>query len=129
MAYPEAWLKSKMESATGCSVFPLVVPEGASPPFVVYVRSGTERERTLNDYVGDPQGTFPVTIYADAYIQTKEIADQIRAAVVSFQGTESGVEIIEVALADESDETPEFFDGRDTPTYVLTQTYFIRWKD
>lgn len=129
MAYPEAWFKATAEEATGRDAYPLVVPEGTSPPFIVYTRSGTQFERTLEDYVGGPQATFNVAVYADGYTQAKEIADQIRSACVAFQGVAHGVEIVEVALADEADADPEFMEGRDTPTYVVVQDYFIRWKD
>lgn len=130
MAYPEAWLKATIEDAAGCSAFPLVVPEGTVPPFVVYNRASTDRERTLDDYYGDPQGTFNVEIYADGYIQAKQIADNVRAACHAFQGVSSdGVEIVESLLASEADGDPEFMEGRDTPTYVIVHEYFIRWKD
>lgn len=129
MAYPEAWLKATMETGAACPAFPLVVPEGTVPPFVVYARTATERERTLTDYVGDPQGTFNVEVYADGYVQAKQIADSVRAACHGFQGTAEGVEIVEALLANESDGDPVFMDGRDTPTYAIVQEYFIRWKD
>ena len=129
MAYPEAWLKATMETAASCDAFPLVVPEGTAPPFVVYSRTATERERTLGDYVGDPQGTFNVEVYADGYAQAKQIADSIRGSCHGFQGTAEGAEIVEVLLANESDGDPVFMEGRDTPTYAIVQEYFIRWKD
>lgn len=129
MAYPEGWLKQAMEAAAGCSVYPLVVPEGAAPPYIVYGRASTERERTLGNYIGQPQGSFNVEVYADGYIQAKQIADAIRGACHGFQGVADGVEIVEAQLADEADGSPEFLEGRDTPTYLISQTFFIRWND
>lgn len=129
MAHPEGWLKTAIEGAANLNAYPLVVPEGQEPPYVVYFRSQTARERTLDNYTGTPEASFPVSVYSDGYMQGKQIADSIREACHAFQGAYEGTVIEECSLVSESDGEPEFMDGRDKPTYVVEQEYFIRWKE
>jgi hypothetical protein len=128
MPYPEKWLKSALE-ASEVDAFPLVVPEGTEPPFIVYSRTGTARERDLDGTVGSPVGTFQVEIYADGYLESKEIADLVRAQANNFSGSADGVTIQWSHLAEESDGDPVFLDGRDRPTYLVQQTFEITWEE
>lgn len=128
MPYPEAWLKDAIEEAD-VDAFPLTVPESTLPPFVVYARTGTARERDLDGTVGSPVGTFLVEIYTDGYLEGKELADAIRAQVNNFSGSAGGVTIQWSHLAEEADGDPVFLDGRDKPTYLVQQTLEITWQE
>ena len=129
MASPEAWLRSAIEEAAGCPAYPLQAPETLAPPFVLYSRTATERERDLEGSVGAPRGTFAVEVYADGYADGKALADLVRGAVNNFSGTEDGATIEDVELNEEADSDPVFFDGRERPTYVISQTYTITWQE
>jgi hypothetical protein len=76
-----------------------------------------------------PTGSFTVEIYAEAYMQAKSLADSVRSALVSFNGTASGATITSVLLDDERDGDPVFFNGQDKPTYLVEHTYLIRWTE
>lgn len=128
MPYPEAWLKDAIEAAD-VDAFPLTVPEGTLPPFVVYSRTGTVRERDLEGSVGSPVGTFSVEIYADGYLDGKQLADAVRAQVNNFSGSAGDVTIQWSNLAEEADGDPVFLDGREKPTYLVQQTYEITWQE
>ena len=47
-AYPEVWLASAVNAATGVDAHPVMAPEDAVFPFVVYQRTGTERPLAIN---------------------------------------------------------------------------------
>jgi hypothetical protein len=128
MASPEAWLRGAIEDAAECNAYPVQIPEGAAPPFVRYAREGTERVRGL-DGSGSPVGEFLIEIYADSYLQTKTLADAVRAALVNFNGEAEGCTIDDVRLSDEKDGDPIYMDGRDVPTYMVEQTYSIFWQE
>ena len=129
MPVPEIWLKSAIEEATDLLAYPLVVPEGAALPWIVYGRNATQRDLVLGGVSNVPMGTFDVAVYADSYADAKGYADEIRAAVNNFNGTVGDLTIEAVMLTDERDGDPVFFDGRDVPTYAVQQTYTIRWQE
>jgi hypothetical protein len=129
MASPEAWLRVAIEEAADCPAYPLVAPETLAPPYVVFSRTGTARERNLDGSVGAPVGTFAVEVYADGYADCKALADLVRSAVNDFSGEAEGSTIDDVELTEEADGDPVLFDGRERPTYVVSQTYVIRWQE
>lgn len=132
MPFPEQWLKAAVEAAAGCSAFPLIAPESAALPYVVYSRIGTARESIMAGPTPvnvNPAGTFAVEIYAATYTAAKTLADAARAGLHNFTGTASGVTIRLALLVEEADGDPVIFDGQDKPTYVVEHTYQIRWQE
>lgn len=132
MPYPEAWIKSAVEDAAACPAYPLIAPEAAPLPYVVYGRQATAREAVMPESFGiqiTPVGTFAIEVYAATYTAAKGIADEIRQALHNFNGIASGVTICLSLLTDERDGDPVFFDGQDTPTFTIEQTYSIRWQE
>ena len=65
MAYPEKWLRSKLDEATTAGIHPILAPQNAPFPLVVYRRTGTRRERDMIGNVGRPIATFSVSIVAE----------------------------------------------------------------
>jgi hypothetical protein len=122
-------MKSAIENATSALAYPQVVPESASTPFVVYARVGTARDVSMPVGAVSPVGTFTVEIYAETYSLVKSLADSVRVALSSFNGTASGATITSVLLQDERDGEPVFFNGQDKPTYMVEHTYIIRWTE
>lgn len=132
MAFPEQWAKAAIEAAAGCSAFPLIAPESAALPYVVYGRIGTSRESIMagaTPVTVNPAGTFQVEIYAATYFGAKTLADAVRLALHNFNGTASGVTIRQCLLLEERDGDPVFFDGQDKPTFMVEHTYQIRWQE
>ena len=60
MATPEKWLRSAIVGATTAGVYPVMAPQNASLPIVVYRRSGTTRSRNIQSQTGMPVATFSV---------------------------------------------------------------------
>jgi hypothetical protein len=129
MAFPEKWLRSRLDSATTAGIHPVLAPLNAATPLVVYRRNGTRRERTLAGNVGRPVATFSVSIVADTYSQAKQIADDIRLAVDNFTGQSEGVTIVNVALASESDNMERPLEGQSKPLYRVDQVYEVRYHE
>jgi hypothetical protein len=128
MPSPEAWLRGAIEDAAGCPVYPVQAPEGAYPPYVTYMRGGTERARGL-DGTSSPVGDFSIEIWCDSYADGKTRADGVRQALVNFSGTESGCTINDVKLTDEKDGDAVYVESRDIQTSVIEQNYSIYWQE
>lgn len=129
MASPEGWIRNAIEDGAGCPAYPVAAPGNAAPPYVLYSRNGTDRERNLDGSVGSPVGDFAIEIYSDGYLQGKGLADLVRAALNDFSGEADGATIDHVDLTEESDGSPIYLDGRDVPTYVISQSFTIRWQE
>lgn len=129
MPYPEQWLRVSLEAAAGCRVFPVMAPENSLPPFVIYQRNSTVRERILLRNACVPVATFAVSVYADTYLEGKAIADRLRLAVDNFKGTAEGITIERAFLTDESDGEPVDFAGEGKPTYAVQMLFEVRFQE
>jgi hypothetical protein len=129
MAYPEKWLKNRLDTATTAAVHPILAPQNAAFPLVVYRRTGTRRERNLRGNVGRPVATFSVVVVAETYSQVKDISDSIRLTVDNFTGSFSGVTIDNTSLVSESDNMERPNEGQATPLYRVDQVYEVRYHE
>ena len=128
MAFPEAWLVDAINS-TGAKGFPLLVPEQLEPPFVVYQRTGTEREYDLEGPTTPAVATFDLMVYADTYLDVKEWANRVRLAVHNFTGLANDVNIQWTAITGETDDDPVDFAGEGKPTYVVNLTLEVSYEE
>jgi hypothetical protein len=136
MSAPQVWLRSAIEAAAECDAYPVQAPADAAPPYVIYERTSTAREQILADTLDSPgAGTatpptagMTVLVYVDDYVQVWERADAIAAAIHGFAGEHEGTVIESALVVDAKDTSPEYIDGRDTPTYVVEMTVEVRWS-
>lgn len=129
MASPEKWLRNAITSATTAGVHPVLAPQNASFPLVVYRRSSTKRERGLTGNFGVPVATFSVSIVAATYSEVKDIADSIRCSVDNFTGDFNGVKIVLTALTAEQDNMERPPEGQAKPLYRVDQVYDVRFQE
>lgn len=129
MAYPEKWLRSALDSATSAGVHPILAPQNAPFPLVVYRRTGTRRERDMLGNVGRPVATFSVSIVCETYGEAKEIANSVRLAVDNFTGDFSGLKIVSTALVSEADNMERPAEGQAKPLYRVDQVYEVRFHE
>lgn len=130
--FVEGWLRDTIEAAAGCSAYPMSVPEAVAPPFVMYGQAGQEDLETLDEGFGAATlvtGTFSVMVFADGYLQAKQAARLIRAAIRNFAGSAGDLKIHASQITGQQDGDPVYLDGRDVPTYVVEQTYAITWEE
>lgn len=137
MAAPHVWLKEMIEAATTKTAWPVGMTGTEGPPFVIYVRESTSREQMLAETFDTtpetdqvpPVARFTVATYADDYVQAWTIAGQITAAIHKYAGTAHGTTVVSCIVADEKDGSPDYLDGRETPTYTVEQSVEIRWDE
>ncbi len=131
MLAPEAWLWKAIETATGVPTHPAYVPRGAVPPYVVFARGGTLRERHVRGNAGVPIASITAMAVAPNYLDAKQLANRVRLAVDGKTvATEDGSPwIMSVALTDEADADPELYAGDDHPTYAVNLTFDVRFTE
>lgn len=129
---PEAFLYQQLIRHTGVAmevgfrVYPMVAPQGAALPLVVYQRTATERPQSLAGNVGNPVVTLQVTTYGTSYTATKHIARMVRLAVDGYTGTVSNVTIQRTTLTGEADGMELPADDQMLPYYNVQQTFEFR---
>ena len=129
MAFPEKWLRSRLDASTTAGIHPVLAPQNAAFPLIVYRRTGTRRERNLMGNVGRPVATFSVSIVSYTYTEAKEIAYSVRLGVDNFTGTANSVTIVNTALVSEADNMERPLEGQAKPLYRIDQIYEVRYHE
>lgn len=118
-------------AVAGFRVYPMLAPASAAVPFVVYERTGIERNATLGAVgaVGVPLVTVGLTIYGVSYAECRELADICRDSLDGWGGTSYGIEVKRVTLDLESDGLAQLDGGELPPVYQVTQSYDVLWQE
>lgn len=129
---PEAFLYQRLTSQTavssliGSRVYPLIAPQGAPLPLVVYQRVSVDRPQSLTGNVGNPVVTLQLTSYGTSYTNVKAIARAVRLTVDGWTGTTAGVTIQRTTLVTEADGVDVPQDDQMLPYYSVNQTFAFR---
>ena len=134
---PHNWLKAAIETAAGCTAWPVEMTGGGDPPYVIYAREQTTREQLLEDTFDatpetdqiEPVARYTVVVYADSYVQVWQIAGAITAAIHKFAGTAHGETIKHCLVLDERDGDAGYLEGREQPTYTVELAVEIRFSE
>lgn len=117
----------------GRPVYPVFAPEYENLPFVIYQRTGTSRERPMQQPGLGPIGTFQVTVYSTTYSEAREISDSIRKTLDDFTGPygqpDDNVNVFYAHLVDEADGDPVQFEGESKPSYSAVSIYNIKYEE
>jgi hypothetical protein len=127
MSRPEYFIRDKVGGVL--PAYPIMAPEGVRPPYALYGRMNTNRERTMKAQALVPKCDFRVEIYATTYADVKDAADQIRVATDNFTGTWDGCEIMECYLTEEADGAAIEYEGETKPAYTVELTFAIRYRE
>jgi hypothetical protein len=136
---PESWLYEAIEAAAGSGVeaYPVSYTGGGEPPYVVFQRASTQPQLVLQDELSETpeldafprQATYTVEIYADGYLEAREIAQAVSDALHRFTGPMDYLTIEHCLLMDDRDSAAVYLEGREVPTYIVEQTYQIAWSE
>lgn len=83
-------------------VYPVLAPDDADAPYIVYRRMGTPRAETMQG-AGTPDPRFRFKCWASNYEQAIVLADAVRARMDGQRGEWGGIHVQRVKLEDESD--------------------------
>ena len=127
MSRPEYFVRDML--STVLPTYPMMAPEGVRPPYAVYGRQNTQRERYMADSALVPKSDFGVAIFAPTYANVKDLADAVRRAMDNFTGTHDGCEILECFLTEEADGSAIEYEGETKPSYTVEMTFAIRFRE
>jgi hypothetical protein len=135
MKSPEAVLRSALVASAsvsaivGSRIYPILAPQTAALPFIVWRRSGISREHTLAGPMGVPTVSVEMQLLANTYEQARELADKVRVVLDGYGATLNNTEVKHVSLEQESDDFVQLAGGDLPPVYQVTQTYNILWQE
>lgn len=66
------------------STYPTNAPQDASGPYLVYLRMGTEEDKTYDGFSGDGSLSFMFSIMAQRYETMKDITDRVTELIKSW---------------------------------------------
>jgi hypothetical protein len=135
MKSPETVLRSALVASAnvsalvGSRIYPILAPQTAALPFIVWRRSGISREHTLAGPMGVSTVSVEMQLLAATYEQARELADRCRLVLDGYGATLNNTEVKHVSLEQESDDFVQLAGGDLPPVYQVTQTYNILWQE
>lgn len=132
---PEAVLRAALADSpafailAGSRIYPTLAPADTALPFVVWRRTGIEREQTLGNPMGTPKVTVDYEIYGTTYESARTVADTMRTILDGYGGTVQNVEVKQVSLENETDGFALLQGDQAPPSFSVTQTYDILWQE
>jgi hypothetical protein len=118
-----------VSALVGSRIFPILAPQTAALPFIVWRRSGISREHTLSGPMGVPTVSVEMQLLATTYEQARDLADKVRVVLDGYGGSLNNTEVKHVSLEQESDDFVQLAGGDLPPVYQVTQTYNILWQE
>ncbi|MEH7503287.1 DUF3168 domain-containing protein [Neobacillus drentensis] len=93
MNFEEA-LKSELNSITGLEdkVFPVFAEEGIKPPFVIYVSSEGQQDKTLDGYLISKEIECEIHVIHSNYSKMKNLTKDALSKLQTFYGRAIGVD-------------------------------------
>lgn len=82
-----------LEDGTGF-VFPTNAPEGATKPYLVYVRINTNKTKTLEGYTGNEALSYMFSVMATRYGDMTRLRKKVENLLLSLPGKEIGTQKI-----------------------------------
>lgn len=88
----------------GDRVFPNAVPQGSEYPAIDYEQTSGIRDQVMDGPTGLVSSIFDIRCKGKTYIETRTLADAVRARLDGFAGTIDGQIISSASVTDEYDE-------------------------
>jgi hypothetical protein len=92
-------------------IFPEEVPQKQSLPAVTYILISDSKIHTLTEQLNIERPNYQLTVYALTKAGARAVADQIKIALVDYQGSLSGVTIQKIELQTEMTSLEKSADG------------------
>ena len=120
---------ASVTSHVGHRVYPHLAPAVDDMPFISWRRVSIRREQTLSNPMGVPFVQVEYLIFAESYLESRQIADAMRAVLDGFNGSFDNTTVRQTALESEEDQVVSL-DGSEVPNaYAVSQTYEILWQE
>ena len=114
----------RIAQLAGSRIYPLLIPQEAALPAIAYQLISTTRGMAHDGPTGLASATMQLSIQAESYDGTKDLAEALRLALHGYSGPMGSVEI-ELCRLDMELDSYIF----ETDAKVLRQDYLILYKE
>lgn len=113
----------------GERIYPVIAPMSAVYPFVLYKRTGIQRESTINGPMGTPTVNLDITVIDATYESARLAADTIRHILDQYAGFVGDVFLQQVAVQNEADDFVQLGGSEMPPSYSVTLSLDVLWME
>lgn len=106
-------------------IFPLLAPQTAALPFVVYDRVSCHPVNTLSGTTATKEARYLMDMNADTYSETIQLKNAVESALSAYRNTSGQPRIDMIHLDNTQDEVVEPDIGQLIGSYRITQDYII----
>ena len=94
-----------LSSLVSTRIYPVLAPQGAILPYVIYERISGTRIRALASDTDLASPRYQFTSFSDDYDEAYSVSEQVRAALQRYTGTvgSPGVDIVDCTIETETD--------------------------
>lgn len=89
---------TQLAALVGNRIFPIVAENDTPQPFIVFSRTGINPVATNKDGYIEDSVSFSVTVVADSYATSLEIASAVRKCFTKLKDTYTGIELYDMHL-------------------------------
>lgn len=104
---------SGVSALIGTRVYPLVIPQNATLPTVVYQEISSVLTHQMRPMIGLTRARYQFWCWAATYTGADALAEAVRLALDGYSGTANNVRIDSIQLQDESDKIERVVYGVD----------------
>ena len=113
----------------GERIYPVIAPMSATYPFVLYKRTGIQRESTINGPMGTPTVNLDITVIDATYEAARQAADTIRSILDQFAGFVGDVYLQQIVVQNEADDFVQLGGSEMPPSYSVTLSLDVLWME
>ena len=95
---------SRIKEKVGSKIYPLIVEESTTFPFIIYKSTNSSPNYTKGSYAVNESVMVDIVIASKDYIDTIELADYVRDALEGRRGNFSGIEINDIRMISADEE-------------------------
>jgi len=118
-----------VKALTSTRIYPMVAPDSADKPFIVYQRITAEHAHHLADPGGLVSSTFQISIYASSSLSSWNVAEAVRNLLDGYINA-SGTPVIQsIALQNEIDDYEAPTDASQGGVFSVKQDYGIWYEE
>ena len=113
----------------GERIYPVIAPMSATYPFVLYKRTGIQRESTVNGPMGTPTVNLDITVIDATYESARLAADTIRLILDQYAGFVGDVFLQQIVVQNEADDFVQLGGSEMPPSYSVTFSLDVLWME
>lgn len=109
--------------------YPVLAPQGAAYPNVVFRRKATDRQYTLDGNSALPTAYIDIIANALTYSEARDLGTAIKAAMDGLHGTYGTIVVHKVFVDDEFDGFEYQTDGKEKPVFTVTIALKVVYRE